>query len=217
MIRASLLALALLMAARLEAHAQTGVDLVSRSELRVCSDPSDLPFSDQHGDGFENRIVELLGQDLHLPVRYTWYPNSVGFLRNTLLALKCDIVAGTVSGAPMMLTTSPYYRTGYMIVTRSADHIAVRSLADPLLRGKRIGLVAGTPPGDLVVRHGLMAQVRPYELNVDTATDEDSLEQRDLALRAYRGQSQMMGAVCRVPTELGARLGAYARVLHAAL
>ncbi len=168
MIRASLLALALLMAARLEAHAQTGVDLVSRSELRVCSDPSDLPFSDQHGDGFENRIVELLGQDLHLPVRYTWYPNSVGFLRNTLLALKCDIVAGTVSGAPMMLTTSPYYRTGYMIVTRSADHVAVRSLADPLLRGKRIGLVAGTPPGDLVVRHGLMAQVRPYELNVDT-------------------------------------------------
>ncbi len=52
---------------------------------------------------------------------------------------------------------------------------------------------------------------------LDTATDEDSLEQRDLALRAYRAQSQMMGAVCRVPTELGARLGAYARVLHAAL
>ncbi len=168
MLRAGLFALALLAAAPPGALAQAAADLVSRNELRVCSDPSDLPFSDQKGEGFENRIVDLLGRDLHLPVRYTWYPNSVGFLRNTLLALKCDVVAGTVSGAPMMLTTSPYYRTGYMIVTRSADHIAAHNLADPLFRGKRIGLVAGTPPGDLVVRHGLMAQVRPYELNVDT-------------------------------------------------
>src|SRR3954470_14941301 len=60
------------------------VEAVDRSALRVCADPSGLPYSNNKGEGFENKIADLMAKDLKVPVRYTWYPNTVGFLRNTL-------------------------------------------------------------------------------------------------------------------------------------
>src|SRR5689334_23729317 len=92
------------------AAAQTG-DLVDRSELRVCADPNNLPFSDEKKEGFENKIAELMGSELGVRVDYVWFPQVIGFVRNTLLAHLCDLVMGAVVGDDVMQTTNPYYST----------------------------------------------------------------------------------------------------------
>ena len=173
-----------------QAMAADTIEAVDHSALRVCSDPHNLPFSDQQGNGFENKIAEVFAQSLKVPLRYVWYPNSIGFLRNTLRARQCDLVMGIASGAEMVQSTNPYYRSGYVIVTRKADQLAITSMDDPKLRDLKIGLTAGTPPSDIAVRSGLIGNVRPYPLFVDTRYDspgkqmiEDLLQKKiDIAL-----------------------------------
>lgn len=155
------------------AQAPTG-DLVARSSLRVCADPRDLPFSDEQGGGFENKIAELLGRDLALPVEYVWYPQVIGFLRNTLWAGRCDLVMGTVAGDEGMDTTNPYYYTSYVMVLRNDSGWSYSGLDDPHLKDLHIGVISGTPPADLLLRHGLMGKARPYPLTVDTRSDAPS-------------------------------------------
>ena len=75
------------------AQAQTS-DLVSKTALRVCADPANLPMSDDKQAGYENRIAELFAEKLDLPLQYTWYPMATGFIRNTLRANKCDLIIG---------------------------------------------------------------------------------------------------------------------------
>jgi quinoprotein dehydrogenase-associated probable ABC transporter substrate-binding protein len=150
--------------------AQTA-ELISRTELRVCADPNNLPMSNQAGEGFENKIAQLIGQDLKLPVNYVWFPQVVGFVRNTLRAHQCDLVMGAVSGDGVMENTNPYYHSGYVLVTRADSGISAHSIGDPALADKRIGLVAATPPTDLLLKHGLMAHVTSYALAVDTRFD----------------------------------------------
>jgi quinoprotein dehydrogenase-associated probable ABC transporter substrate-binding protein len=163
--RAALLLAALILPP--SAQAQTA-ELIARTELKVCADPSDLPFSNKAGEGFENKIATLIGQDLGVPVNYVWFPQVVGFVRNTLRAHQCDLVMGAVSGDAVMEETNPYYHSGYMVVTRKDSGLKIQSLADPALAGKKIGLVAATPPTDLLLKHHLMPQVTTYALAVDT-------------------------------------------------
>lgn len=149
-------------------------EAVDRSALRVCSDPGNMPFSNVKGEGFENKIAELLAAKLGAPVKYTWFPQATGFLRNTLRARRCDLVVGLVSGAELALSTNPYYRSTYVMVTRKADAIVADSLDDASLKPLRIGLIAGTPPAGVAARNGLMAHARPYDLLVDTRYDSPS-------------------------------------------
>ena len=167
---ASLRAAALALGAIFAANPANGqrAELVFSTELRVCADPANLPFSNRAQQGFENKIADLIGADLGVPVSYVWFPQTVGFIRNTLRARTCDLVMGAVSGNGVMDNTSAYYHSGYMIVTRASDDITATSIGDPALKDKRIGLVAATPPTDLVLRHGLMDQVTAYALSADT-------------------------------------------------
>ncbi len=162
-----LFVLAASLLACLPAQAQRA-EMISRTELRVCADPNNLPYSNEARQGFENRIAEIIGADLELPVTYVWFPQVTGFVRNTLRARECDLVMGAVSGDGIMDSTNPYYHTSYMMVTRTADGITAKSVGDPALAGKKFGVIAATPPTDLLVRHHLMDQVRPYALRVDT-------------------------------------------------
>jgi quinoprotein dehydrogenase-associated probable ABC transporter substrate-binding protein len=159
-----LLALATGSAARADDHPEA----VDRSALRVCADPANLPFSNDKGEGFENKIAELLAAKLGVPLKYTWYPNTVGFLRNTLRVRRCDIVMGTVTGAEMVQTTNPYYRSAYVMVTRKGDNITADKIEDPALKNLKLGLTAGAPPADIAAKNGLAANIKPYDLYVDT-------------------------------------------------
>ncbi len=143
-------------------------DLVNRRVLRVCSDPANLPFSNQKGDGFENRIAEIVADELKIPVEYTWFPQATGFIRRTLFAKACDVVIGFAQGDEFVLNTNHYYRSTYALLYRKGKGLdGVDSLADERLKGRRIGIIAGTPPGDVMTTLGLMATARPYPLTVD--------------------------------------------------
>lgn len=168
-------ALAALFAGRVAAQAPGlggAVELVDPHTLRVCADPHHLPFSDTAGAGFENKIADLLGRKLHEPVAYTYYPQVIGFYRNTLNAFRCDVVIGVAQGLDLVMTTRPYYHTSYALVFKPGHGLdGVTSLEDPRLKGKRLGVVARTPPATLMVRDGLMENATPYPLTVDTRVE----------------------------------------------
>lgn len=149
--------------------AEEGLELVDPNVLRVCSDPSNLPFSNDKGEGFENKLAELFAAKLGKKLAYTFYPQATGFVRMTLGSHRCDVIMGYPQGDDMVQNTNPYYQTAYALVTKRGDPLNdVKTLADPRLRGKRLGVVAGTPPATYLVAGGLMANAKPYPLVVDT-------------------------------------------------
>jgi len=149
------------------ALAQTS-DMVDRSQLRVCADPANIPFSNEKSEGFENKIADLLAKELGVPVRYTWFPQVTGFVRNTLGAGRCDLVIGAAQGEELMQNTNHYYRSSYVLVVRPGGGLEdVQGLDDPRLKDMALGVIAGTPPADIMAVNGLMAKARPYALVVD--------------------------------------------------
>jgi mxaJ protein len=143
--------------------------------LRVCSDPNNLPFSNARGEGFENRIADLLAHDLGTHIEYTWWAQRRGFLRNTLNAGACDVVIGYPAGAEMAQTTTPYYRSTYMFVTRRG--LTIDSLDDPRLHSLRVGVQlvgddgANSPPAHALSRRGVIQNVVGYTVYGDYRTD----------------------------------------------
>ncbi len=89
------------------------VEVQDRSAFRVCADPNNLPFSNQAGEGYENKIAELIAAELGLPLQYTWYPQVTGFIRQTLQARRCDVVIGIATGNELLQNSNPYYRSTY--------------------------------------------------------------------------------------------------------
>jgi mxaJ protein len=145
-------------------------------ELRVCADPNNLPFSNRAGDGFENRIVALLARDLGAQLRYTWWAQRRGALRNTLGAGLCDVIPGMASNAGNSGTTDPYYRSTYVFVSRADRALDdLISLDDPRLRTLRVGVQlvgddgANTPPAQSLARRGITGNVRGFMVYGDYA------------------------------------------------
>jgi mxaJ protein len=160
-------------------------------ELRVCADPNNLPFSKQDRSGFENRIVELIASDLGAQVRYTWWAQRRGNVRNTLAEGDCDVVPGVASGVDMLSTTSPYYRSTYVFVAPAGTRWAkVASLDDPALRDATIGVQligddgANPPPAQALSRRGLVSNIRGYTVYGDYA---DATPQKPLLDAVARG------------------------------
>jgi len=144
------------------------VDLVSRTSLRVCADPANMPFSNDKGQGFENKIAEIVAAELKVEVEYTWFPQATGFIRQTLFAKRCDVVIGYAQGDELVLNTNHYYRSIYALVYRAGIGLdGVDTLADPRLTAKRIGVVAGTPPASAMAKLDLIRNAKPYPLVVD--------------------------------------------------
>ncbi|RVD60098.1 quinoprotein dehydrogenase-associated putative ABC transporter substrate-binding protein [Mesorhizobium sp. M2D.F.Ca.ET.185.01.1.1] len=143
-------------------------------ELRVCADPNNLPFSNAAGQGFENRIAEIVADDLGAKLTYTWWAQRRGFVRNTLKAGLCDLVPGTPANLEMLRTTTPYYRSSYVFVTRQ-DGPDVTSFNDPRLRGLRIGVQligddgANSPPVRALGRRGIVGHLIGYPVYGDYA------------------------------------------------
>lgn len=141
--------------------------------LRVCADPNNLPFSNDRGQGFENRIAELVARDLRKKLEYTWWAQRRGFVRNTLKAGSCDVIIGVPTGLDMVLPTSPYYRSTYVFVTRREDGIRVRSFDDAILRRVRVGVQligddgTNSPPAHALSNRGIIYNVKGYAVYGD--------------------------------------------------
>ena len=151
------------------------IELVDPNVLRVCADPRNLPLSNDKGEGFENKIAELLAARLQKRLAYTFFPQATGFFRMTLGAHRCDVVMGYPQGDDLVQGTNPYMRTAYALVTKAGSALEdVTTLADPRLKGKHIGIVAATPPATNMAANGLMANARPYALMIDTRIDSSA-------------------------------------------
>jgi quinoprotein dehydrogenase-associated probable ABC transporter substrate-binding protein len=141
--------------------------------LRVCSDPNNLPFSNDRGEGFENKVAERLARDLGATLRYTWRPQRRGFVRNTLDAGQCDLVMGVPSGYDPVRTTRPYYRSTYVFVQRAHGGHRVTSLADSALRRLKIGIhiigddYQNPPPAQALAARGIIDNVEGYSIYGD--------------------------------------------------
>lgn len=190
MIRASLnrclliplLAIAATVASREIARAQgdnegldLSIELVDPKVLRVCADPRNLPFSNQQGEGFENKLAELFAEKLQKKLDYMYFPQATGFVRVTLGAHRCDVIMGFPQGDDLVQGTNPYYRTSYALIAKQGSGLeAVTTLEDARLKGKHIGIVAGTPPATNMAANGLMANAKPYPLMIDTRVDSSA-------------------------------------------
>src|SRR5262249_8859644 len=158
---------ATLLSAKLLAQAverpDLSIELVDPKALRVCADPHNMPFSTERGEGFENKLAELLADKLGKGLSYSWYPQATGFVRNTLAAHKCDVIMGVPQGDDVVQVTNPYYRTAYALVFKQGHGLeGVDTLGDSRFKNRHIGIVAGTPPGNNMVANGLMANAKPY-------------------------------------------------------
>jgi quinoprotein dehydrogenase-associated probable ABC transporter substrate-binding protein len=151
---------------------ELSIELVDPKVLRVCADPRLMPFSNKQGEGFENKLAELVADKLGKSLAYVWYPQAPGFVRNTLGAHKCDLIMGYPQGNDLVQSTNPYYRTSYALVFKPGRGLdGIETLEDTRLKGKHIGVVAGTPPSTYLATNGLMANARPYPLVIDTRFD----------------------------------------------
>lgn len=141
---------------------------LTTAHLRVCADPNNLPFSNEAQEGLENQIISLLSEELGRDVRYTWFPQSVGFVRNTLRLRQCDLISGITTTSEKVQNTNPYYHSAYAIVHRADLQPIIDRVSDERLQSAKIGVVAGTPPGDLLAANGLLENITPYHLVADT-------------------------------------------------
>lgn len=150
------------------ADAQQVPELVDNANLRVCSDPANMPFSNRRQEGFENRIADIIAKELQRPVRYYWLQQGMGFVRNTLGTGLCDLIIGAASGSDLTQHTNPYYASTYVLVVKADGPLAgVTRLEDSALQGRSFGIIAGTPPVDHLQRLGLIAKARSYGLGLD--------------------------------------------------
>lgn len=140
-----------------------GVAVADDAELKVCSDPDNLPYSNERREGFENKIAEIIARDLGLSLAHYWWPHQRGLVRNTLRAGTCDVLIDIPKGYDLVTWTKPYYRSAYVIAYRTAGGPKIASLDDPALRQvKRIGVHISTPPYEVLGERGLQDNVVTY-------------------------------------------------------
>jgi quinoprotein dehydrogenase-associated probable ABC transporter substrate-binding protein len=162
--------------------------------LRVCADPDNLPQSNERGEGYENRIAANLARDLGRQVQYTFFPQRMGFVRNTLKKMDeaqryaCDVIIGVPKGYELTATTQAYLHSTYAMVFRPQGALEKIESPDDLLRlppaqlrALRIGIFARSPGADWLLRNGLLAQAVSYaQQSGDPHENPEVIVERDL-------------------------------------
>jgi len=154
---------------------------VGGASLRVCADPNNMPFSNEKGEGFENKLAELIAQKLDARLEYSWFAEATGYVPNTMGREACDLVMGYAQGTGLIEDTNPYYHTSYVLIYRQDDASlqGIDRLSDPRLKGKRIGLFARTPPASILAMNGLVANAKPFEINADDSASQVTMTMID--------------------------------------
>jgi mxaJ protein len=154
-----------------------GAKSAGSHSLRVCADPDNMPFSDEKGEGFENKLAELIAQKLDAQLEYTWFAEASGYVPNTVGSNACDLVMGYAQGTGLIEDTNPYYYTSYLLIYRQGDPNleGVDRLSDPRLKNKRIGLFARTPPASILAMHGLVANAKPFETHAGESASKTAM------------------------------------------
>ena len=148
--------------------------------LRVCADPDNMPLSNQKGEGYEQKIAELIAKDWNSKVEYAWWPVRRGFFSRALNGRYCDVAIEAPAGLDMAGVTKPYFRSGYVFVTRKDSSLNIKSLADPRLKKLKIGVsllnsdAENTPPAMALSRYGVVGNLIGFTTFYgDSARPED--------------------------------------------
>jgi mxaJ protein len=171
-----------------------------QAPLRVCADPNNLPYSNSAREGFENKIVTLVADALHRPLEFVWRAQRRGFVREGLNAGQCDLVAAIPSGAPMALTTRPYYRSTYVFVSKPGE-ATVSSLDDPSLKTRTIGVQLigddgmNSPPAHALAERGIIENVRGFMVYGDYRDDHPLSEIVDAVAKGEVDVAAVWGPV----------------------
>jgi len=161
--------------AQIQAAEPGSLELVDPQVFRACGDPRNLPFSNDKGEGFENKLAELFAAKLGKKLVYSYFPQATGFVRMTLGTYRCDTIMGFPQGDDQAQATIPYYRTSYALVVKPGSGLeGVTAIDDSRLRDKRIGVVAKTPPSTTMAVNGLLKNARSYPLFIDTRADSSA-------------------------------------------
>ncbi|NOT15721.1 MAG: quinoprotein dehydrogenase-associated putative ABC transporter substrate-binding protein [Methylotenera sp.] len=141
--------------------------VVDESEFKVCADPDNMPFSNSKQEGFEDKIAAVLAADLGKKLSFTYAYNRQGFLRNTINAMRCDVIISTTSDNDSLRTSKPYYRSGHVFVWRKDSAYNIANWDSPDLRKGYIGVVDHSPATIPMNDHNLIANARPYRIQRD--------------------------------------------------
>ena len=157
-------------------------ELAHRGVLRICNSPKNLPYSDESGAGFEDKIAALLAKAMGVKVRSAWYPRATGYIRNTLRANRCDLVVGITGVHELVQNSNPYYRTMWTMVLRADDPRAPADLDSPALREMKLGVMESSPPVTALAKRGLLKNSVSYRLRTDSRVEQPAVDMlRDLA------------------------------------
>ncbi|HEX4510200.1 MAG TPA: quinoprotein dehydrogenase-associated putative ABC transporter substrate-binding protein [Burkholderiaceae bacterium] len=160
------------------ADARSMPAVASAAPLVVCADPNNMPYSNVHGEGFENRIAHIVGDDLHVPVMFEWSEQRRGFLRRSLNADACDLMLDVPAGLEGARTLAPVWSSTYVFLTRRDRHVHLAGFDDPALKDLRIGVQAvgadnyNTPPSEALALRGIVQHVQGYPMT-DVSSVED--------------------------------------------
>ena len=148
--------------------------------IRVCADPDNMPLSNEKGEGFEQKIAELIAKEWNAKIEYAWWPVRRGFFSRALNGRYCDVAIEAPADFDMAAVTRPYFRSGYVFVTRKDSGLDIKSLADPRLKKLRIGVnilnsdAENTPPAMALSRYGVVGNLTGFPtFYTDTVRPED--------------------------------------------
>jgi len=160
--------------------AQLRPNLEKPGIIRVCADPDNMPLSNQKGEGFEQKIAELIAKEWNAKIEYAWWPVRRGFFSRALNGRYCDVAIQAPADFDMAAVTRPYFRSGYVFVTRKDSGLDIKSLADPRLKKLRIGVnilnsdAENTPPAMALSRYGVVGNLTGFPtFYTDTVRPED--------------------------------------------
>jgi mxaJ protein len=158
--------------------------MASAAELKVCADPDAMPSSNRLRQGYDNKVAEVIARGLHAKLVYEWQRNGRGFVRDVLNKGVCDVVLGVPTDLRAMLTTTPYYRSTYVFVSRRDRDLDLHTFEDPQLKRLKIGVQVLSeeyaPPGQALGRHGLTTNLVAYETAEKPASIMDAVYRKQV-------------------------------------
>src|SRR6202046_760428 len=136
--------------------------------LRVCADPGNMPFSNEAREGFENKIAAVLAQALGTKAEYYFRPGiERGLTRTTLDADECDLMLDMPVDSERVLTSTPVYRTTFVLAYRNARGIKIKNLDDPRLKNLKVGVYQTSAIREALAEHNVITNVFIHYLSHD--------------------------------------------------
>lgn len=143
--------------------------------LRVCADPGNMPLSNRKGEGYENKIVEVLAKALDTKVVYFWRPyQERGLTTQTFESGDCDVLLDMPADYEDVLTTTPLYRTTYVLAYRTDSQFDIKSLDDPRLKTLRVGVFQQSGLRQAFANHGVIENLKIHVISYDADLEPET-------------------------------------------